>query len=293
MHHLVRQGESVSVLDDLSTGLLKNLDDVRGAIQFERGDVRDDSTAFRVCRSVDYVVHLAAWRAVGRSIDNPIQSAQHNIIGTLTMLEAARRAGVQRFVFASSSAVYGDQGDQSYREDGVPDPRSPYGVTKLSGELFCRLYSRLYGLSTVSLRYFNVYGTYQRLDEEYSLVIPLFIDSLMRGQPAEIHGDGQQKRDFIYIDDVVDATLAAARSSNVEPGGVYNIGSGEATSIRDLYEILERLLGVYYEPHFTSRRIGDVSVTRANISKARLDLTFKPQISLQAGLQRSLTQWLK
>lgn len=289
---LVKQGEQVRVLDNLSTGKRENLAGVLEAITFIKGDVRDPGHAQEACTGVDYVLHQAALRAVERSVDKPFETNDVNITGTLNVLLAAREAGVRRVVFASSSSVYGNTAALQHIETMVPQPASPYALTKLTGEHYCRLFAELYGLETVSLRYFNVFGPYQNPESQYSAVIPLFVSSVLHGQAPEIHWHGKQSRDFTYIDNVVQANIKAATGQHVKAGEVYNVGNGDNVSINDLYNKVQQLLGRVIEPHRTGKRAGDVERTHADIAKARQDLGYEPAISFSQGLERSIS-WYK
>ncbi len=289
---LVRRGDTVRVLDNLSSGSLEYVQDIADRISFIEGDIGDAATLSKACAGVDSVIHQAAVRAVGLSIDNPLASHEVNATGTLKLLLAAKEQRVQRVIFASSSAVYGDAYTARQAEDMPPVPRSPYAVTKLMGEYYGRLFSDLYHLDTVSLRYFNVYGPGQNPESQYSLVIPLFIDQLMRGNAPEIHGQGKQARDFIYIDDVVQAVLLAADRERPLGGAVYNVGSGKQTSILDLYTLLQHLLGTNSPAHFGAARAGDVRSTYADTIKTEKGLAFTAQVALVEGLKRTMA-WYK
>jgi UDP-glucose 4-epimerase len=288
---LVRRGDTVRVLDNLSTGSRDNLADVMDQIEFIEGDICDLDAVTQAVAGADYVLHQAALRAVERSVDNPRNTNDVNITGTLNVLLAARDARVKRIVFASSSSVYGNVEVERNIETLPTQPASPYALSKLTGEHYCRIFSELFGLPTVSLRYFNVFGPYQNPESKYSAVIPIFVDSLLRGVAPEIHSDGNQSRDFTYVKNVVDANLAAAVSS-VTGGEAYNIGNGENVSINDLYEQLQDLLGIHISPHRTARRAGDVVKTYADISKAKRDFGYEPRLSFKDGLIQSIA-WYK
>ena len=289
---LVRRRHEVVVLDDLSTGKLANLEDVRGKIRFIEGDIRDLATVERVSRDADYVFHQAALRAVERSVDDPRVTNDTNITGTLNVLLAARDLGVRRVVFASSSSVYGDVKEPRQVETLPPCPESPYALSKLTGEHYCRLFSKLYGLETVSLRYFNVFGPRQNPESKYSAVIPILVEHLMRGRVPDIHWHGRQSRDFTYIANVVQANLKAATSKSVKPGEVYNIGNGENISVNALYNKLQGFLGTSFKPRRTAKRAGDVLKTFADIRKAKRDIDYVPSVSFEEGLKKSI-EWYK
>ncbi len=289
---LVRRRQEVVVLDNLSTGSLKNLTDIKKRISFIRGDVRDLSTVARALRGVDYVLHQAALRAVERSVDDPRATNDNNITGTLNVLLAARDSGAARVVYASSSSVYGDIKEPRQVEALTPRPASPYALSKLAGEHYCRIFNELYGLPTVSLRYFNVFGPYQSPESKYSAVIPVFVKQLMVGKAPDIHWHGRQSRDFTYVGNVVEANILAARGKKVELGGAYNIGNGENISINELFRELQRLLGVKVKPKRTGKRAGDVFKTYADIGKAKRDLGYTPRVSFRLGLKQSI-EWYK
>lgn len=288
VHGLVARRQRVAVLDNFSSGFLKNLADVKSKIRIIRGDIRNEKTVRAACRDVDYILHHAALRAVEGSVDDPRATDAVNVGGTVNVLTAAKDAGVRRVIFASSSSVYGSQRVARNVETLPPSPESPYAVSKLAAEHYCRVFSSLYGLETVSLRYFNVFGPHQRRESKYSLVIPIFIDQLLRGLPPEVHWNGKQSRDFVYIDDVVQANLKAATSENIQPGDIYNIGSGTTVSVLELLAELQHLLRTSLKPRFAPKRRGDVLKTMADISKARRAFGFRPSIPFAEGLRRSI-----
>ena len=279
-------GHEVRVLDDLSTGFAENLSD--GA-EFVEGHVADAAAVGKAVDGRDLVVHLAAHRAVLRSVEDPLTTDTANTHGTLTVLKLALDAGVRRLVYASSSSVYGLNPPMPTPETAPTLPVSPYGVTKLAGEHYCRVFAHLYGLETVSFRYFNVFGPRQRPDSAYAAVIPLFIDALRRGDSPTVHGDGRQSRAFTYIDDVVAANLAAATApSSACAGQVYNVASGESHTLLELLDILGRILGVTPEPRHVERRPGDIRNSSANISAARTALGYEPRVGFEEGLRRAV-----
>jgi UDP-glucose 4-epimerase len=283
---LIDRGATVVVLDDLSTGFAEN---VNPKAELVEGDIADEDAVARAVAGCDVIFHEAAHRAVFRSVEHPLQTDRANVGGTLTLLVAARDAGVRRVVTASSSSVYGGNAPLPAHEGAPLSPRSPYAVTKLAGEHYCRVFFELFGLETVSLRYFNVYGPRQRPDSQYAAVIPLFIDALRGGQSPEVHGDGLQSRDFTYISDVVAANLAAAEAPAERcAGGAFNIAGGEAFSLLDLLAILQRELGVSIEPRHVEARAGDVRHTRADPEAAAEALGFRTRISFDEGLQKTV-----
>ena len=285
---LVEAGGDVVVLDDLSTGFAENLHRAASVVE---GAVSDPDAVARAVAGCDVVFHEAAHRAVLRSVEQPLDTDRANVGGTLTVLVASREAGVRRVVCASSSSVYGGAEQLPTPETAPLAPRSPYAVTKLAGEHYCRVFWELFGLETVSLRYFNVYGPRQRPDSRYAAVIPLFVDALLRGVPPEVHGDGLQTRDFTFITDAVAANLRAAQAPARQCAGrAYNVAGGASYSLLDLLAILERLIGVEVAPSHVAPRAGDVRHTRADIAAAAADLGHRPAVSFEEGLARTV-EW--
>jgi UDP-glucose 4-epimerase len=285
---LLAERHSVRVLDDLSSGSLAA---VPPDVEFVGGSVADEKAVTTAVDNVEVVFHQAAHRAVLRSVEHPLTTDQANTHGTLTVLKAAFAAGVRRVVYASSSSVYGMGAARPVVETATPIPRSPYAVTKLAGEHYCRVFAELHGLETVALRYFNVYGPRQRPDSAYAAVIPLFMQALARGEAPVVNGDGRQSRDFTYIDDVVLANLAAANvPADACSGKVYNIAGGQAYSLLDLLGILGEIYGLEPRPIFSDPRPGDVRHTRADITAARRDLGHTPRVAFHEGLRRTV-EW--
>jgi nucleoside-diphosphate-sugar epimerase len=288
---LVKDGRGVRVLDDLSTGRKANLEAVAGddlaAIEFIQGDIRDLSTCRRACDGVKFVLHQAALGSVPRSIDNPIATHQVNAGGTLNMLVAAKDAGVQRFVSASSSSVYGNPEDGAAPkvESQPVSPLSPYAVSKVAGENYAAVFHRIYGLPTVSLRYFNVFGPRQDPHSDYAAVIPKFLYALLEGRRPRVHGDGLQSRDFSYVDNVVSANLAACRAT-AGFGEAYNVACGSRFTLLELLDILAELTGRAAEPEFGEPRPGDVRHSLAEIAKAGRVLGYTPEVDFRAGLEK-------
>jgi len=287
---LVAREHDVTVLDDVDTGFRENVNaDARLVI----GSVADEDLVRDTMQGCDVVFHQAAHKAVLRSVERPLITDTINTHGTLTVLKAALDAGVGRVVHASSSSVYGGATRVPTPEDEPLVPRSPYAVTKLAAENYCRVFRELYGLETVALRYFNVYGPRQRPDAAYAAVIPLFIDALGHGRAPTVHGDGTQSRDFTYVDDVVNTNLAAAGALAERcAGNVYNVAGGASWSLLDLLAILGRLLGVRPKPTFASPRPGDVRKSRADASAAARDLDFRCTVDLDEGLGRTV-DWFR
>ena len=283
---LLSAGHSVRVLDDLSSG---SIDLVPIDVEFIKGSVSDVRAVQRAVADVEVVFHQAAHRAVLRSVEHPLTTDEANTHGTLAMLKASVDAGVRRLVFASSSSVYGGAETMPTPETTRLNPRSPYAVSKLAGEHYCRCFAELYPLETVALRYFNVYGPRQRPDSAYATVIPLFMRALVDGEPPIVHGDGRQSRDFTYIDDVVRANLAAAAApGDVCSGKAYNVAGGASYSLLELLDILGDTLGIEPRPVFEGPRAGDVRHTRADITAARRDLGHVPQVGFREGLRRTV-----
>jgi UDP-glucose 4-epimerase len=285
---LVEAGQRVRVLDDLATGRPEN---VHPDAELIEGSIADPDAVARAVAGTDVVFQLGALGAVARSVADPRASDAVNVHGTLTVLTLARDAGVRRVVFASSSSVYGGATEVPTPESAPTRPRSPYAVTKLAGEWYTRVFSELFELETVALRYFNVFGPRQRPDSTYAAVIPLFAAALMAGERPTVHGDGLQSRDFTYVSDVVAANLAAA-SVPAANGKVYNIAPGEGATLLDLLAILGRLLGVTPDPEFGPARPGDIHQSCADASAARAELGWAPAVGFEAGLARYV-DWLR
>jgi UDP-glucose 4-epimerase len=283
--HLVEQGHPVRVLDDLTTGFKEQ---INPAAELVVGSVDDLDAVTTAVKGCDVVFHQAAHRAVLRSVEHPLTTDSANTHGTLTILDAARNAGVRRVVYASSSSVYGGAELRPTPESTDLLPRSPYAVSKLAGEHYCRVFTELYGIETFALRYFNVYGPRQRPESQYAAVIPLFIEALREGRSPIVHGDGKQSRDFTYITDVVAANVAAASAPASAAGRAYNIAGGDEHSLLDLLHILGELLGVEPVPEHTDPRAGDVRHTCAEVSAADRELDWRAEVSFDNGLTRTV-----
>ncbi len=293
---LCRRGARVVVLDNLSSGSIRNLDWRRGddGLEFVEGDIRDNNLLAKTVAGCDWVFHQAAQASVPYSVAMPLESNAHNLEGTLNLLVAARDAGVRRFLFASSSAIYGDD-DAALKHEGLPpNPLSPYALQKYAGEKYSQIFHSLYGLETVSLRYFNVFGPRQAFDSPYSGVIAKFCTSLLRGEAPVIFGDGLQSRDFTFIGDAVAANLLAAEAPSMRVAGkVFNIATGQSITLLQLVTELNRLTGQQLKPRFEPPRPGDVRDSRADISAARRDLGYEPKKSWEQGLAATLGQYRK
>ena len=289
---LLARGETVRGLDNFLTGKRENLNGLEGAA-FVEGDIRDLETCRGACEGVDYVLHQAALGSVPRSVEDPLLSNDCNVTGTLNMLVAARDAGVKRFVFAASSSAYGDTPTLPKVETMPPQPLSPYAITKLVGEEYCRIFTELYGLGTVALRYFNVFGKRQDPFSTYAAVIPKFVSAILKGERPEIYGDGEQTRDFTYIDDVVQVNLRACDAPSDACGRVYNVAFGERISLNELYREIGRLLGTDLRPVYSAARPGDVKHSLAEISQARRWLGYNPGYDVRRGLAEAIAWYRK
>ncbi len=291
VEELLRRGETVRVLDNFSTGKRENLVPFWERIELVEGDLRDLPTVRRAVEGVDYVLHQAALPSVPRSVDDPLENDAVNVTGTLNLLIAARDARVKRVVFASSCSVYGDDPTLPKRENMLPQPKSPYAVSKLAGEYYCRTFGEVYGLETVALRYFNVFGPRQDPASDYAAVIPLFITRLLRGQAPTVHGDGLQSRDFVHVANVVQANLLAAAAPGIA-GRVFNIACGERYTLLDLIGILNEILGTRITPIHDGPRPGDVRHSQADITAAREALGYRVVVDFAEGLRRTV-EWCR
>ena len=288
---LLRKGERVRILDDFSTGKWSNLEGFRDDVEVVEGDLRDPGALARAVKGCDVVYQQAALRSVPRSIDDPRANNDVNVTGILNLLIAAKEAGVRRVVYASSSSVYGDDPTLPKLEDQTPRPISPYAATKIMGEYYCRIYSQLYGLETVSLRYFNVFGPRQDPESRYAAVVPRFITAALAGEPLEVHGDGLQSRDFTYIDNVVSANLLAGDVPGAV-GEAFNIACGARFSLLDTVAAIEKGLGHPVKREHIESRAGDVKHTLADIGKARRLLGYEPEVAFDDGMARTVA-WFR
>jgi nucleoside-diphosphate-sugar epimerase len=288
---LVQKGHSVRIIDNFSTGKRENISSFLDEVELVEADIRE----FRACREVvegmDFVLHQAALTSVPLSIENSLLTNEINITGTLNLLVASRDAKVQRLIFASSAAVYGDDSRLPKTENMEGVPISPYALSKRVGELYCRLFTQLYGLSTVCLRYFNIFGPRQDPFSQYASVIPNFIRKMTKGKKPTVFGDGEQSRDFLYVSNVVDANILASQASKVS-GEVFNIAGGEKTAVNSLVEELNKVLNKEIKPSYDDPRPGDIKHSYADISKAGKMLKYKPTVSFSEGLSETV-RWYR
>lgn len=289
VQELAKRGEQVRVLDNLATGCRENLAEVAGAIEFVEGDIGDGAILNAALDGVDLVLHQAAIPSVPRSIADPVLTHRVNADGTLALLWAAHQKKVSRVVYASSSSVYGDTPTLPKTETMVPNPLSPYAVSKLVGEHYCRVFTRVYGLETVSLRYFNIFGPRQDPGSPYSGVLSRFIAALREGRPPTVFGDGEQSRDFTYVADVVEANLLAA-TAPLAAGQAFNIGTGHRYTLNHVLEVLAGITDQVAQPIYQPPRTGDVRDSQADISLARRLLGYQPAVSFEEGLRRTI-EW--
>ena len=283
---LVRRGHSVTVLDDLSAGKEQNLSGVRDKIDFVRGTITDRSTLEKACRGIDYVLHLAARTSVPRSVKQPQETNEINVDGTLNVLVAARDARVRRVVFASSSSIYGDTPTLPKHEEMAPAPISPYGVSKLVGELYGSVFQRIYGLDFVALRYFNVFGPRQDPGSPYSGVLSKFITAMRDGGEPSVFGDGQQSRDFTFVQNVVAANLQACETPGIG-GRAFNLGTGGRYTLNYTLQLLEQFAGRQAKAKYGPAREGDIRDSQADVRRATQAFGYKPQINFEEGLRKT------
>jgi len=289
VEELLKRGDRVRILDNFSTGKRENLLQFLDKVELVEGDIRSYHIVRAAVEGVDYILHQAALPSVPRSINDPLTTNEVNVVGTLNILNAAKDVGVKRIVYASSSSIYGDLETMPKTEDMLPKPLSPYAVSKLAGEKYCQVFTRLYGLETVGLRYFNVFGPHQDPSSQYSAVIPKFIKMIKDGQSPTVYGDGEQSRDFTFVQNVVHANLLACEEGLEELSGeVFNIAYGKRVTINNLVEHLNSILQTDVKPIYADPRPGDVKHSLANIGKARQFLGYEPEIDFEEGLRRTI-----
>jgi nucleoside-diphosphate-sugar epimerase len=288
---LAQRGDTVRVLDSLITGKKENLSSVWDRLEFIEGDIRKPSDAARAVEGIDVIFHEAALRSVPRSVDDPISTNEINVTGTLQLLMASRTAGVRRLVYASSSSVYGDNLQYPQAESMRAAPISPYAVSKLAGEHYSVTFAKTFGLETVSLRYFNVFGPRQHPESQYAAVIPKFMEAAVHGQPLEVHWDGRQSRDFTYIENVVDETLRACEAPGAS-GMVFNGGTGARITLNQVLELLGKITGKKIQARYDPPRSGDIRDSQADITLARKALGYEPIVHFEEGLRRTW-DWYK
>ena len=291
VHELVERGEKVRIVDNFSTGDRQNISDVLGEIEVIDADIRDLESMRSAMEDVDFVLHHAALPSVARSVSEPIIANEINVTGTLNLLVAARDAGVKRFIYAASSSAYGDTLVHPKNEEMNPSPLSPYAISKLAGEHYCKAFYRIYGLETVSLRYFNVFGPKQDPASEYSAVIPIFINAMLKGKPITIYGNGEQSRDFTYVQNVVNANLLACRALDAA-GEVINVACDNEISLNQLVLAIEEELDTRVRRVYAQPRAGDVMHSRADISKAGSLLGYEPAVAFDEGLKKTVA-WFR
>ena len=289
--HLVKKGENVRLIDDLSTGKRENISSVMDAVEFIEGSILDKGIMQKACEGVDYVLHEAAIPSVPRSVEDPLGTHEAAATGTLVVLDAARAAKVKRVIYAASSSAYGDTPTLPKQEDMKPDPLSPYAIAKLAGEYYAKVYYEIFGLETVSLRYFNVFGPRQDPESLYAAVIPIFITKLLRGERPVIYGDGEQSRDFTYIDNVVEANIAACTAEGAA-GQIFNIASGGRITISELFKRISEIIVSDVDPIYGEKKPGDVRHSLADISLAEKILGYEPKVGLEEGLRKTV-EWYK
>jgi UDP-glucose 4-epimerase len=285
---LIRQSRPVRVLDDLSTGMKENLAHHGSRVELIEGSIADPATVSRAVRGAGVVFHLGALASVARSVESPLVSHAACATGTVTILDEARKSGVKRIVYAASSSAYGGYStEEGQTEDLLPNALSPYAAAKLAGEYYMQAFAATYGIETVRLRFFNIFGPRQRADSPYSGVIAIFTAAMQKGTAPTVHGDGLQSRDFTYVGNCVQAILKAAAAPDVS-GKVYNVGTGRSVTVLDLVAALNKLMGKSLKPKHAESRAGDVRFSKADITRTRKDLGYEPTVSFEAGLAKTL-----
>ena len=298
--YLIKKGHFVRVLDNFFSGKEENLDFTKGLgkdkFELIRGDITNPADCEKACQGMEYVLHQAALRSVPKSLDDPLSYNKVNIDGVLTMLQAASKHKIKRFVFASSSSIYGDTDNFPEKEDHLPLLISPYALSKLAGEYYCRIFSEFFGVETVCLRYFNVFGPKQALDDEYAVVVPKFIHCILHDQQPPIFGTGKQSRDFTFIENVISANILSAITPGVKHE-IFNVANGQENTVLNLVEVLNKIIGKNIQPKFLPVRPGDVFKTSADISKISRVINYKPLVNFEEGLKKTVdyfkNQWGK
>ncbi|MCP2519612.1 SDR family oxidoreductase [Candidatus Aminicenantes bacterium AC-708-M15] len=288
---LIKKGERVRVLDNFLTGKKENLASISDKIELIEGDIRHFEICLKATEGVDYVLHQAALPSVPRSVEDPLTTSEININGTLNILLASLKNKIKRVVYASSSSIYGDSPILPKREEMMPSPLSPYAITKLTGEYFCKVFYQIYGLETVILRYFNVFGPYQDPASQYAAVIPKFIKAMLKGEKPVIYGDGEQSRDFTYVDNVVIANILSAIKKDAS-GKVFNIATQKRITINELVKEINSILKTNIEPEYAPPRPGDIKHSLADITAAKKILGYDPEIQFREGLEKTVN-WFK
>ncbi|MCH8965446.1 MAG: SDR family oxidoreductase, partial [Planctomycetes bacterium] len=291
VRRLVADGHRVRVLDNLSTGSMDKLADVIDRVEFIEGDLRQEADCRAACAGVEMVFHEAALPSVPRSVEDPQTFHANNIDGTFQLFLAAKEAGCRRIIYAASSSAYGDQPTQPKRETMLPAPLSPYALNKLVGEYYARVFYESYGLETISLRYFNVFGPHQDPESQYAAAIPAFVSAILKGEQPLIYGDGEQTRDFTHIDNVVEANMLAAAAKTTR-GQVINVACGQSVTINQVINTINKLLGTDLKPRYTPPRAGDVMHSLADVTLAREVIGFEPHLMFEDGLARAI-EWYK
>jgi nucleoside-diphosphate-sugar epimerase len=293
-HALLEQGHQVRGVDNLSTGRLENIEDIRAAVEFEVADLQDLQAMRAACDGVDFVLHQAALASVPRSVKDPVTSHESNVNGTLNLLLAARDAGIKRIVYAASSSAYGDQEGRAKHEEMTPRPLSPYAVQKLTCEHYIQAFCRVYGMEGICLRYFNIFGPRQAADSPYSGVIAQFIYKMLAGEIPTINGDGSVSRDFTFVANAVQANLLACTAPReYAHGRVYNVGTGHSHTLNDLYAALAAILGFPHAPKYGAVRAGDIPHSLADINRAQTELGYRPAQDFRAGLEKTAAWYLE
>lgn len=288
---LIKKGAKVSILDNFVTGFQENLDEIQGDFRFIKGDLNDDDKLNAALEDVDIVFHQAALPSVPRSVENPLETHDACVNGTFNLLLKSKKKNVRRIIYAASSSAYGDQEELPKVETMIPKPLSPYAAAKLMGEYYCQVFSRVYGLETICLRYFNVFGPRQNPSSMYSGVISRFIDSIMTGKTPIIYGDGEQSRDFTFIANVVEANIKAAQTDS-GIGGIINVANGERISLNELLEVLKKITGnLDVQADYQTERKGDVKHSQADNARALKWLNYKKTVGLEQGLRQTIDWW--